>query len=89
MGVQFITITVHSSKGAIVPCLNSCMMSKEFEEKEPNPRPTNSTTHSANEEEEDPGMFFVLYPPSKVHTALALPSVANISPRLDQGKKNY
>ena len=54
-------------------------------------RPTNrtSTTHSANEEEEDPGMFFVLYPPSKVHAALALSSVANISPGLHQGKKNY
>ena len=41
------------------------------------------------EDDEDPGLLFVLFPPSRVHAALALPSVAHIRPVLQQGKKNY
>ena len=49
MGVQFITITVHSSKGAIVPCLNWCLsMSKEFEEKEPMTNRTSRTEQNSD-----------------------------------------
>ena len=40
-------------------------------------------------DEEDPGMVFVLWPPSKAHTALALPGVKRITPSVQQGKKSY
>ena len=39
--------------------------------------------------EEEPGIIFVLYPPLKVHSSMALPSMASIRPRLQQGKKYY
>ena len=42
-----------------------------------------------NDDDGDPGLFFVVWPASKVHSAMALPSVALLSPLLLQGKKNY
>ena len=40
-------------------------------------------------DDEDSGMVFVLWPPSKAHTALALPGVKRITPSVQQGKKSY
>ena len=42
-----------------------------------------------DDDDGDPGLFFVVWPASKVHHAMALPSVAFLSPPLQQGKKNY
>ena len=40
-------------------------------------------------DEEGPGMVFVLWPASRFHAALALPSVQCITPSVQQGKKSY
>ena len=40
-------------------------------------------------DDEDAGLFFVLWPSSRVHDAMGLASVPNIRPRLQQGKKSY
>ena len=40
-------------------------------------------------DEEDPGMVFVLWPHSRVHAAMALPSIRRITPNVQQGKKSY
>ena len=52
--------------------------------------PTVASIHRTSaEDDEDLGIIFILFHPSKVHVALALPSVASIRPILQQGKKNY
>ena len=37
--------------------------------------------------DDDPGLIIKLEEPAQVHACLAMPSVANIDPPLDQGKK--
>ena len=51
-------------------------------------KPTPTRKATPPEDDEDPGLLFVLFPPTRVHAALALPSVANVRPALQQGK-NY
>ena len=45
-------------------------------------------TRDPEEADGDPGLIFVLWPPSKVHAALAFPSIQNITPSIQQGKKS-
>ena len=45
--------------------------------------------HAINDDDDDPGLIFIVRPASMVHLALALPAVAHLDPPLRQGKKNY
>lgn len=37
---------------------------------------------------DDPGLFFIMPMPSRVHDCMSLPSVANLNPPLQRGTKN-
>ena len=64
-------------------------MNKEVQDTNLDPIPAPLPYKRKDNDDGDPGLFFVVWPASKVHGAMALPSVALLSPPLQQGKKNY
>ena len=48
---------------------------------------TNPPRDSTTITDDDSGLIFKLEEPAQVHACLAMPSVANIDPPLQQGKK--